>query len=53
MRTELGKELVRLKSELVDAESEMEDLIFAAGVGAGDDQDNCYNNFLDLHIYLL
>jgi len=38
MRTELGKELVRLKSELADAESEMEDLIFAAGVGAGDDQ---------------
>ncbi len=38
MKTELGKELVRLKSELVDAESEMEDLIFAAGVGAGDDQ---------------
>ena len=38
MRTELAKELVRLKSELSDAEGEMEDLISAAGVGAGDDQ---------------
>jgi DnaK suppressor protein len=38
MRTELNKELVRLKSELSEAEGEMEDLISAAGVGAGDDQ---------------
>jgi len=38
MRTELAKELVRLKSELSEAEGEMEDLISAAGVGAGDDQ---------------
>ena len=38
MRTELSKELVRLKSELSEAEGEMEDLISAAGVGAGDDQ---------------
>ena len=38
MRTELAKDLVRLKSELSDAEGEMEDLISAAGVGAGDDQ---------------
>ena len=38
MRTELAKELLRLKSELSAAEGEMEDLISAAGVGAGDDQ---------------
>ena len=38
MRTELNKELMRLKSELSEAEGEMEDLISAAGVGAGDDQ---------------
>ena len=38
MRSELAKELVRLKSELSDAEGEMENLISAAGVGAGDDQ---------------
>ena len=38
MRTELARELVRLKSELSDAEGEMQDLISAAGVGAGDDQ---------------
>ena len=38
MRTELNKELVRLKAELSEAEGEMEDLISAAGVGAGDDQ---------------
>ncbi len=38
MRSELVKELVRLKSELSEAEGEMEDLISAAGVGAGDDQ---------------
>ena len=38
MRTELAKDLVRLKSELTDAEGEMQDLISAAGVGAGDDQ---------------
>jgi RNA polymerase-binding transcription factor DksA len=38
MRTELGKELVRLKAELKDVEGEMDDLISSAGVGAGDDQ---------------
>ena len=38
MRTELAKELLRLKSELSAAEGEMEALISAAGVGAGDDQ---------------
>ena len=38
MRTELNKELMRLNSELSEAEGEMEDLISAAGVGAGDDQ---------------
>ena len=38
MRTELVKDLLRLKAELTDAEGEMEDLISAAGVGAGDDQ---------------
>jgi RNA polymerase-binding transcription factor DksA len=38
MRTELNKELIRLKAELSEAEGEMEDLISAAGVGAGDDQ---------------
>lgn len=38
MRTELSKDLLRLKAELTDAEGEMEDLISAAGVGAGDDQ---------------
>ena len=38
MRTELNKELIRLKAELSEAEGEMEDIISAAGVGAGDDQ---------------
>lgn len=38
MKAALLKELIRLKSELVDVEGEMEDLISAAGVGAGDDQ---------------
>ena len=38
MKTELAKELVRLKAELSEAEGEMEDLITSAGVGAGDDQ---------------
>ena len=38
MKAELVKELVRLKAELSEAEGEMEDLISAAGVGAGDDQ---------------
>jgi len=38
MRTELAKDLVRLKAELSEAEGEMEDLIVSAGVGAGDDQ---------------
>jgi RNA polymerase-binding transcription factor DksA len=38
MKSQLQKELVRLRKELEDAEHEMEDLIAAAGVGAGDDQ---------------
>ena len=38
VRAELSKDLVRLRTELADAESEMEDLISSAGVGAGDDQ---------------
>jgi len=38
MRTELSRDLTRLKAELVEAEGEMEDLIVSAGVGAGDDQ---------------
>lgn len=38
MKSQLQKELVRLRKELEDAEREMEDLIAAAGVGAGDDQ---------------
>jgi DnaK suppressor protein len=38
MRSELAKELIRLKSELSEAEGEMQDLISSAGVGAGDDQ---------------
>lgn len=38
MRAQLAKELTRLKSELSEAEGEMEDLISSAGVGAGDDQ---------------
>jgi RNA polymerase-binding transcription factor DksA len=38
MRSELAKELVRLKSELAIVEADMADLISAAGVGAGDDQ---------------
>ena len=38
MKSELAKELVRLRAELSEAEGEMEDLISAAGVGAGDDQ---------------
>jgi RNA polymerase-binding transcription factor DksA len=38
MRADLAKDLIRLKEELVAAESEMDDLISSAGVGAGDDQ---------------
>ena len=38
MKSQLQKELIRLRKELDDAEREMEDLIAAAGVGAGDDQ---------------
>jgi RNA polymerase-binding transcription factor DksA len=38
MRSELAKELIRLKAELATVEADMEDLINAAGVGAGDDQ---------------
>lgn len=38
MRTELSKDLIRLRAELAEVESGMEDLIAAAGMGAGDDQ---------------
>jgi len=38
IRSELAKDLVRLKEELEEIESEMDDLIEASGVGAGDDQ---------------
>jgi RNA polymerase-binding transcription factor DksA len=38
MKSQLQKELVRLRQELAEAEAEMEDLIAADGVGAGDDQ---------------
>lgn len=38
IRAELAKDLVRLKKELEAIESEMDDLIEASGVGAGDDQ---------------
>lgn len=38
MKAELSIELLRLRKELDEAESEMQDLISAAGVGAGDDQ---------------
>jgi DnaK suppressor protein len=38
MRSELSKDLTRLRSELAEVESGMEDLIAAAGMGAGDDQ---------------
>jgi len=38
IRSELAKDLVRLKKELEEIETEMDDLIEASGVGAGDDQ---------------
>ncbi len=38
IRAELAKDLIRLKKELAEIESEMDDLIEASGVGAGDDQ---------------
>ena len=38
IRSELAKDLVRLKKELEEIESEMDDMIEASGVGAGDDQ---------------
>lgn len=38
IKGELSKDLIRLKKELEIAEAEMEDLVEAAGVGAGDDQ---------------
>ncbi|MEN9292841.1 MAG: hypothetical protein RJA01_27 [Actinomycetota bacterium] len=38
IRSDLAKDLVRLKKELEEIESEMDDLIEASGVGAGDDQ---------------
>ena len=38
IRAELAKDLSRLQKELAEAESEMDELISSAGVGAGDDQ---------------
>lgn len=38
IKSELSKDLVRLKKELETIENEMDDLIEASGVGAGDDQ---------------
>ena len=38
IRSEIAKDLIRLKAELKEVESEMDDLIAASGVGAGDDQ---------------
>jgi len=38
MRAELAKDLERLRAELAEIESEMDDLIERDGVGAGDDQ---------------
>jgi RNA polymerase-binding transcription factor DksA len=38
IKSELAKDLIRLQKELEIAEAEMEDLVEAAGVGAGDDQ---------------
>jgi DnaK suppressor protein len=38
IKAELSKDLIRLRKELEIAEAEMEDLVEAAGVGAGDDQ---------------
>lgn len=38
IKVELSKDLTRLRKELESAEAEMEDLVEAAGVGAGDDQ---------------
>ncbi len=38
IRSDLAKDLVRLKKELEEIESERDDLIEASGVGAGDDQ---------------
>jgi DnaK suppressor protein len=38
IRSELARDLVRLKKELAEVESEMDALIEASGVGAGDDQ---------------
>ena len=38
IRSELAKDLIRLKKELAEVESEMDELIEASGVGAGDDQ---------------
>ncbi len=38
IRSDLAKDLVRLKKELEEIENEMDDLIEASGVGAGDDQ---------------
>ncbi|TRZ86280.1 MAG: TraR/DksA family transcriptional regulator [Streptomycetaceae bacterium] len=38
MKSELSKELLRLKAELVAVETEMDELIHESGEGAGDDQ---------------
>ena len=36
--SDLQKDLIRLRAELLEAESEMDDLVSASGIGAGDDQ---------------
>jgi DnaK suppressor protein len=38
VRSELAKDLIRLKADLAEIESEMDDLIERDGIGAGDDQ---------------
>lgn len=38
VRAELAKDLIRLKAELAEIESEMDELIERDGIGAGDDQ---------------
>jgi DnaK suppressor protein len=38
VRVELAKDLIRLKAELAEIESEMDELIERDGIGAGDDQ---------------
>jgi DnaK suppressor protein len=38
IKNDLQKDLIRLRAELLEAESEMDDLVSASGIGAGDDQ---------------